>query len=109
MGETKSLYAGMIAFHLLREVTIMPRGARLKTEDGKMNLVGPRVRQRRIALGLTHDAVCARVQISTGSRWEIDHRDLWKIEAQRRACTDIEVVELARALEIDVEWLLEYN
>jgi hypothetical protein len=96
----------MIDLHVLREATIMPRAAKLKTEDGKMNLVGPRVRQRRMALALTHDAICARIQINTGSRWEIDHRDLWKIEAQRRACTDIEVVELARALEVEVEWLL---
>ena len=84
----------------------MPRTARLKTLDGKMNLIGPRVRARRIELGLTHDAVCARVQINTGNRWEIDHRDLWKIEAQRRACTDVEIVELAKALEVEVSQLI---
>ena len=84
----------------------MPRTARLKTLDGKMNLVGPCARQRRVELGLTHDAVCARIQINTTSRWEIDHRDLWKIEAQRRACTDLEIVELAKALETSIEALI---
>ena len=72
-----------------------------------MNLIGPRVRQRRIDLGLTHDAVCARIQINTANRWEIDHRDLWKIEAQRRACTDIETVEIAKALETNIAALIE--
>lgn len=84
----------------------MPRSARLKTEDGKMNLIGPLARARRVELGLTHDAVCARIQISTKNRWEIDHRDLWKIEAQRRACTDVEIVEIAKALEVEAGWLL---
>ena len=84
----------------------MPRAARLKTEDGKMNLIGPRVRQRRVELELSRDTVCARIQISTGNRWEIDHRDLWKIEAQRRACTDVEMVEIAKALEVEAGWLM---
>jgi hypothetical protein len=83
----------------------MPRAARLKTQDEKMNLIGPRVKQRRIDLELSRDIVCARIQISTNNRWEIDNRDLWKIEAQRRACTDVEMVEIARALEVEAGWL----
>ena len=67
----------------------------------------PRVRQRRLDLKDTHEAVCARIQINTGNRWEVDHRDLWKIEAQRRACTDVEIVELAKALEVEAGWLME--
>ena len=72
-----------------------------------MNLIGPRVRRRRLELNDTRDAVCARIQINTGNRWEIDHLDLWKIEAQRRACTDVEIVEIAKALNVQAGWLLE--
>ena len=80
----------------------MPRASRIKTKDGKLNLVGPQVRARRIFRGDTRDSVCARIQVNTGVEWGINERDLWKIENQRRACTDLEIVELAKALSCTV-------
>lgn len=84
----------------------MPRAARPKAEDGENNLIGPRVRMQRVALKLTHDAVCGRLAHITQGRWNPQRQDIYKIEAQVRSCTDIEIVALGEALEISPAWLL---
>ena len=48
----------------------MPRGSpRLRTQDDKLNRIGPRVQQRRQELGLTQDQLCARLAILTEAAW----------------------------------------
>jgi hypothetical protein len=85
----------------------MPRGApRLRTPDGKLNLVSQRVRQRRTELLLTQDALCARLADVTNGGWIADRRDVFRIEDGRRSIHDLELVALAQALECDVLWLL---
>ena len=84
----------------------MPRAARPKSASGKCNLIGPRVRIRRLNLALTHDAVCGRIALITDGRWIPQRQDIYKIEARVRTCTDIEMVALSQALEIDTAWLL---
>lgn len=85
----------------------MPRGApRLRTPDGKLNLVGIRVRQRRTELKLTQDALCARLAAASDGAWLADRRDIFRIEDGRRSVHDLEVVALVQALECDLQWLL---
>lgn len=87
----------------------MPRAARPRLETGESNLVGPRVRERRVELGLTHDAVCGRLAYFTNGRWIPNRQDIYKIEAQVRTCTDIEIVAIAEALGASAAWLLIGN
>lgn len=85
----------------------MPRGGpRLRTEDSKLNQVGPRVRERRLALRLEQDGVCARVASATDGEWNPAWQDLSRIENGARMVSDLEVLALARALECGACWLL---
>lgn len=85
----------------------MPRGSpRLRTPEGKLNLVALRVRQRRAELKLTQDGLCARLAAVTHGGWVADRRDVFRIEDGRRSVHDLEVVALAEALECDPCWLL---
>jgi len=85
----------------------MPRGGpRLRTEDKKLNQVGPRVRARRLALQLEQDGVCARVALATDGEWNPAWQDLSRIENGARMVSDLEVLALAQALECDACWLL---
>lgn len=48
----------------------MPRGGRrLRTEDGMMNGVGLRIKERRHQLGLEQDELCARIARLTNGGW----------------------------------------
>jgi transcriptional regulator with XRE-family HTH domain len=85
----------------------MPRGApRLRTPDGKLNLIAQRVRQRRTELLLTQDGLCARLADVTGGGWIADRRDIFRIEDGRRSIHDLELVALSQALECNILWLL---
>lgn len=79
----------------------MPRGnPRLRTSDKKQNMVGLRVRERRILLKLTQDALCARLAKITNGEWNPDRREMFRIEEGLRTVIDIEIFALAEALEI---------
>lgn len=71
----------------------------------RMNLVGPRVRQARRAFSgrLTQDQLSGRLAALSVS---IDRPGITKIELGMRHVSDFEVVALARALKVDVKWLL---
>ncbi len=85
----------------------MPRGfPRLRTVDGGLNRIGGRVAQRRVALGLGQDELCARLAETTGGAWGADRRDIYRIEKSRRTVTDLELLALALALGCDALWLL---
>lgn len=71
-----------------------------------MNLVGPRVFARRVALRLTQDAVCARIAGITEAAWNPDRREVFRIENGRRTVTDLELNALAQALDCSPGWLL---
>lgn len=73
---------------------------------GKRNIVGARVRQaRKIAKPpITQVDLVARLQLLGVV---IDQSGLSKIENGQRPVSDIEVVALAKALKVSVEWLLE--
>jgi len=85
----------------------MPRGGlRLRTGDGKMNDVGPRVRDRRHLLGLEQDELCARIARETDGGWNPGWQDMSRVENGVRTVTDLEVVALAKTLECSPCWLL---
>lgn len=75
---------------------------------GKRNIVGTRVRQARKAVRppITQRDLAARLQLLG---IVIDQSGLSKIESGRRPVSDIEIVALAKALKVSVEWLLEGN
>ena len=85
----------------------MPRGgARLRTSDGKMNLVGYRVKDCRQRLRLGQDELCARIALETNGGWNPAWQDMSRIENGARNVTDIEVLALANALDCSPCWLL---
>lgn len=69
------------------------------------NIIGKRVRQARkdAKPPITQLDLVARLQ-TAGVR--IDQSGLSKLESGRRPVSDIEVVELAKALKVSVGWLL---
>lgn len=72
----------------------------------KKNLVGARVQQARKAARpvVTQSDLVARLQILGMS---IDQSGVSKMENGQRPVLDIEVVALAEALQVPVEWLLK--
>jgi transcriptional regulator with XRE-family HTH domain len=85
----------------------MPRGGpRLRTPDRKLNQVGPRVAERRQALQLEQDEVCARLALRTDGEWNPGWQDLSRIENGARMVSDLEILVLAQALECSACWLL---
>jgi len=72
----------------------------------KKNLVGTRVRQARKAARpvVTQSDLVARLQILG---MKIDQSGVSKIESGQRPILDIEVVALAEALKVPVQWLLK--
>jgi transcriptional regulator with XRE-family HTH domain len=83
-----------------------PRDDRLRSEDNKMNRIGPRVKSRRQELGLTQSALHGRLAHLTGGRWNPERQTALDIERGRRSVLDTELVVLALALECSVLWLL---
>ena len=69
------------------------------------NVIGPRVRQARIAHRprLTQDALAAALQLRG---IQLDRSAISKLERQQRAVTDLELVALAAVLEVSSGWLL---
>jgi transcriptional regulator with XRE-family HTH domain len=84
----------------------MPRADRLRAEDGRLNQVGTRVRERRKALGLTQDQLQGRLGYVTGGRWAVSGQEVLNIERGQRTVLDVELFALAKALECSPLWLL---
>lgn len=85
----------------------MPRGSpRVRTQDGKINLVGQRVSIRRSELRIKQDELCARIATHTNGEWNPAWQDISRIENGSRIVSDIEIVILASALECAPAWLL---
>jgi len=86
----------------------MPRGGvRLRTEEGKINQIGPRVQSRRLELKLKQDEVCAKLAAQTHGFWNPAWQDISRIENGARIVTDLEMLALAKALNCEASWLLE--
>lgn len=90
-----------------RQRTLLGMGRRLGAEAGKRNAVGDRVRERRVALGLTVDQVHGQLADVTKGQWNPSRQQIQHIEARRRTVTDLEVLALAVVLKCGASWLLE--
>ncbi len=75
-----------------------------KTKDGRNNLCGRIVAQRRIELGKSQRQLADMLQIAG---LDIDKNAIQRIEAGKRFVTDIEIVFLAKTLNLPVERLLD--
>lgn len=70
--------------------------------DGRANVTGPRIQLARKSLGLSQDALAARMQLEN---IEISQKAISRIEKQERFVSDYELRAFARVLHVDVEWL----
>ena len=85
----------------------MPRGGmRLRTSEGKMNQVGPRIGERRHELRMAQDELCARIARVTNGTWVPAWQDISRIENGARLVSDVEILALADALGCSPCWLL---
>jgi hypothetical protein len=82
------------------------RHPRPRSAEGRMNLCGPAIRERREALGLTRPEFIKRLSNATEGRWSPSEADLVNVERQTRTVTDIELVACAAALGIPVSDLI---
>lgn len=70
------------------------------------NMVGKQVKQARAQFKprMTQADLAAKLQLD---HWDIDRAGVAKIETGIRQVTDIELVKLAKALNVSTSWLLE--
>ena len=74
-----------------------------KLELGDRNLIGARVTQARLALGMKQVELLAKLQLS-GVDMSVPALSL--LEGQKRPVSDIELNALADILHVSVDWLL---
>ncbi len=85
----------------------MPQGGpRLRAENGKLNVVGERVRSRRTKMKMQQRSLLGRLAFVTSGGWNPTSQEVLRIENGTRTVTDTEIVALALALECDACWLL---
>lgn len=70
---------------------------------GDRNIVGKRVEQRRKSLGMKQKDLLTKLQIKG---IDINASGLSKLEGQIRSVTDFELVALADALSVSIDWLV---
>lgn len=71
--------------------------------QGRYNRSGPYIRQRRSAMGLSQEALAAKLQLAG---LEITQRAVSRIETGLRVVPDYEIPFFAAALEVSPLWLL---
>ena len=76
---------------------------RNKAEDGRNNLCGRQVAKRRVAMGKSQRQLADALQLLG---LDIDKNAVQRIEAGLRFVTDIEMVYLAKVLELSYQQLL---
>ena len=76
---------------------------KLLAVDGKCNICGDRVRLARERLGLSQEALAAKVQLEGHS---LTQKTISRIETGSRVVPDYEIPLLAKALNVDPLWLL---
>lgn len=77
---------------------------RLRTQSlGTKNMIGARIEQKRKELGMKQKELLARLQING---IELNSSGLSKLEGQLRSVSDFELVAIAKALDVSIDWLL---
>lgn len=70
---------------------------------GSHNIVGSKVEESRLKLGLKQHELMARLQ---NEGMEIDESGMSRLEGQKRAVQDFELPILCKVLSVSVTWLL---
>lgn len=73
-----------------------------KTKDGKNNVCGGVIAQRRKAMGLSQRELADQLQLSG---LDVDKNAIQRMEAGKRFITDIEIVHLAKVMNLSIEQL----
>lgn len=76
---------------------------RINTPIRQRNIIGERLRAYRKQHNITQEDLSARLQIKGLT---LDRTAISKIERGERLVPDYEVVAIAKALKVDVKWLL---
>jgi transcriptional regulator with XRE-family HTH domain len=84
----------------------MPLGGARLRQEGRSNVSGLRVRERRRSLKLNQDMLCGRIATVTEGEWNPDRLEVLRIEQGTRTVTDLELLALAKALGCSSYWLL---
>lgn len=71
--------------------------------NGRSNICGPQVREKRLHLGLSQEQLAAQIQIAG---LDITQRAVSRIETGNRVVPDYELIYLSKALDIPVSYLL---
>ena len=71
---------------------------------GKKNITGDKIRQARALRDVTQQELAARLQIEGVL---IERNSISKIESGERFVADYELVNIAKVLNVTVEWLLK--
>lgn len=71
--------------------------------EGKSNASGDRVRIAREKTGITQSQLAARLQVEG---IQLNQKAISRIETGERVIADYEVIYLAKALNVDLKWLL---
>lgn len=72
--------------------------------EGKKNIAGERIHQKRTAMRLSQADLAARMQLHGIT---IEREAISKIETGDRFIADYELMILARIFEVSMEWLVE--
>ena len=72
--------------------------------DGKMNIIGERVKQQRQFLNISQTELAARLQVLNVI---VEQKAISRIELGERLVTDYELLALAESLNVSVTWLLQ--
>ncbi len=84
----------------------MPPLRRLRTSDGHANQIAARLKKSLSEKRVTNDQLCALVSSLTEGGWIPAAIDITHILSGRRVVTSLEIVALARALDIRACYLL---
>lgn len=76
---------------------------KLYSVDGRFNISGQRVREARVKLGLSQEALAARVQLAG---LQMGQMAVSRIETGKRIVPDFELPVLAGVLNVSTDWLL---
>lgn len=71
-----------------------------KTSDGKNNLCGKIITQKRLALNISQNQLAKQLQLNG---LDIDKNAIQRIEAGKRFVTDIELIVLMKVLNFDIK------
>ena len=85
----------------------MPQGSpRIRLANGRMNLLGSRLKRRRKDTRVTQDNLCGQVAYITEGAWLPTRHDIYRIEAGTRTVSDAEIIALAAVLGCSLAWLV---